>query len=209
MLKNLDDGGPAQERWREPAMTAEAVKALEGLDEAAPVEEVARRLRRLRSAPSGVTAEHHTEAGRDAVMALVTVLRTLGGAKKALDRSVDAHLGQHPDGRIFASLPRAGRVNAVGASISSRASPPSPGPWHARSAGRPAWTPRRSRRRGWRTRPVRQEIGGGPVHTDLVRGDQRAEQQRIMADAVDRLPVLGSVGIQRQVDSRQLGRRQP
>lgn len=70
-------------------------------------------VRRLRAAPPGVTAEHHTEAGQDAVMALVAVLRTLGGVKKDLDRSVDAHLSQHPDGRIFASLPRAGRVNAA------------------------------------------------------------------------------------------------
>jgi len=70
-------------------------------------------VKRLRSAPAGVMAEHHTEAGRDSVIALVTVLRTLGSVKKDLDRSVDAHLGQHPDGRIFTSLPRAGRVNAA------------------------------------------------------------------------------------------------
>ncbi|MFD7620553.1 Tn3 family transposase [Streptomyces sp. NPDC059802] len=45
VLKNLDDGGPAQEALaKAAAMTAEAVKALDGLDEAAPVEEVARRL---------------------------------------------------------------------------------------------------------------------------------------------------------------------
>jgi transposase len=75
-----------------------------------PAEEL---VRRLRSAPSGVIAEHHTEAGRDSVIALVTVLRTLGTVKKDLDRSVDAHLAQHPDGRIFTSLPRAGRVNAA------------------------------------------------------------------------------------------------
>ncbi|WP_200262124.1 transposase [Streptomyces sp. HSG2] len=67
----------------------------------------------LRAAPPGVTAEHHAEAGRDAVMALVAVPRTPAGVKKDLDRSVDAHLGRHPDGRIFASLPRAGRVNAA------------------------------------------------------------------------------------------------
>lgn len=45
VLKNLDDGGPAQEALaKAAAMTGEAVKALEGLDEAAPVEEVVRRL---------------------------------------------------------------------------------------------------------------------------------------------------------------------
>jgi len=70
-------------------------------------------LKRLRQAPDGVTAEHHTEAGRDAVIALVTVLKTLGLVKKDLDRSVGSHLAQHPDGRIFTSLPRAGQINAA------------------------------------------------------------------------------------------------
>jgi transposase len=70
-------------------------------------------LERLRSAPPGVTSEPETEAGRDAVIALVAVLRTLGAVRKDLDRSVDAHLGQHPDGHTFASLPRAGRTNAA------------------------------------------------------------------------------------------------
>ncbi|MDW4911382.1 IS110 family transposase [Streptomyces sp. ADMS] len=70
-------------------------------------------VKRLRSAPAGATDEHATEAGRDSVIALVTVLRTLGTVKKDLDRSVDAHLDQHPDGRLFTSLPRAGRVNAA------------------------------------------------------------------------------------------------
>ncbi|WP_329460591.1 hypothetical protein [Streptomyces sp. NBC_01497] len=45
VLKNLGGGGPVQEALaKAAAMTAKAVKALEGLDEAAPVEEVARRL---------------------------------------------------------------------------------------------------------------------------------------------------------------------
>jgi transposase len=70
-------------------------------------------LERLRAAPPGVTSEPETDAGRDAVIALVTVLRTLGAVKKDLDRSVDAHLAQHPDGHLFASLPRAGRTNAA------------------------------------------------------------------------------------------------
>ena len=42
-----------------------------------------------------------------------TVLRALNGAIKDLDRSVTAHLGKHPDGEIFTSLPRSGRINAV------------------------------------------------------------------------------------------------
>lgn len=70
-------------------------------------------VKRLRAAPAGVMDEHHTEAGRDAVIALVTVLRTLGTVKKDLDRSVDAHLDQHPDAPVFTSLPRSGRVNAA------------------------------------------------------------------------------------------------
>ncbi|MFI5497404.1 IS110 family transposase [Actinoplanes sp. NPDC051859] len=70
-------------------------------------------LQRLRAAPPGVTSELETDAGRDAVIALVAVLRTLGTVKKDLDRSVDAHLCQHPDGPVFASLPRAGRTNAA------------------------------------------------------------------------------------------------
>ena len=68
---------------------------------------------RLRRAPAGVTDEVQTDASRDAVIALVTVLRTLGSVKKDLDRSVAAHLDEHPDGRIFTSLPRSGRVNAA------------------------------------------------------------------------------------------------
>jgi transposase len=70
-------------------------------------------LAKLRSAPAGVAEEHQTEAGRDAVIALTTVLRTLGVVKKDLDHSVEAHLDQHPDAKIFTSLPRAGRVNAA------------------------------------------------------------------------------------------------
>ncbi|MEU8976956.1 IS110 family transposase [Streptomyces monashensis] len=70
-------------------------------------------LKRLRRAPDGVSAEHHTEAARDSVISLVTVLKTLGLVKKDLDRSVTSHLTQHPDGRIFTALPRAGQVNAA------------------------------------------------------------------------------------------------
>ena len=70
-------------------------------------------LARLRAAPAGVTDEALTEALRDAVLALVTVLRALNGALKDLGRSVAAHLGEHPDGKIFTSLPRSGRINAA------------------------------------------------------------------------------------------------
>jgi transposase len=70
-------------------------------------------LARLRSAPAGTTLESLTEALRDAVLAAVAVLTALNAAVKNLDRSTAAHLGEHPDGAIFTSLPRSGQVNAA------------------------------------------------------------------------------------------------
>jgi transposase len=68
---------------------------------------------RLRSAPAGTTDSDLVEAVRNAVLALVAVLRTLGEVRKDLDRSVTAHLGEHPDAAIFTSLPRSGQINAA------------------------------------------------------------------------------------------------
>jgi transposase len=70
-------------------------------------------LERLRAAPAGTLDETLTEAVRDAVLALVAVLTALGVARKDLDRSVVAHLGEHPDAKIFTSLPRSGQINAA------------------------------------------------------------------------------------------------
>jgi transposase len=70
-------------------------------------------LTRLRSAPAGATGEALTEALRDAVLAAVGVLTALNASVKTLDRSAAAHLGEHPDGAIFTSLPRSGQVNAA------------------------------------------------------------------------------------------------
>ena len=70
-------------------------------------------LTRLRQAPTGTGDETLTEAVHDAVLALVAVLTAIGGALKNLDRSVAAHLGEHPDGPIFTSLPRSGQINAA------------------------------------------------------------------------------------------------
>ncbi|GLZ09078.1 IS110 family transposase [Actinomadura sp. NBRC 104412] len=70
-------------------------------------------LERLRSAPAGATGQALTEALRDAVLSLVTVLRALNTAVKDLDRSTAAHLGEHPDGQIVTSLPRSGQSNAA------------------------------------------------------------------------------------------------
>jgi transposase len=68
-------------------------------------------LDRLRQAPPGSTGEALTEALRDAVLALAAVLRALNSAIKDLDRSAAAHLGEHPDGPIFTSLPRPGHAD--------------------------------------------------------------------------------------------------
>jgi transposase len=70
-------------------------------------------LARLRAAPTGTLDETLCEAVRDAVTALVTMLKALNTALKDLSRSVIAHLGEHPDSEIFTSLPRSGQINAA------------------------------------------------------------------------------------------------
>jgi len=70
-------------------------------------------LSRLRHAPTGTQDDTLTEAVHDAVLAMVAVLTAVGSALKNLDRSVAAHLGEHPDGPIFTSLPRSGQINAA------------------------------------------------------------------------------------------------
>jgi transposase len=70
-------------------------------------------LARLHAAPAGLCGTVEVEARRDAVLALVRVLRALNQAIKDLDRSVVAHLGEHPDAATFTSLPRSGQVNAA------------------------------------------------------------------------------------------------
>jgi transposase len=70
-------------------------------------------LTRLRSAPTGTSDPHLTTALKDAVLAMVGVIGAVNAAVKNLDTSVAARLGEHPDGAIFASLPRSGRINAA------------------------------------------------------------------------------------------------
>jgi transposase len=70
-------------------------------------------LERLRAAPAGVADFAQTVTGRDAVLAMVKVLRALNAAIKGLERSIHARLDEHPDGKVFTSLPRSGRVNAA------------------------------------------------------------------------------------------------
>jgi len=70
-------------------------------------------LARLRQAPPGIIDGPEAEARRDTVLALVRVLRALGRAIKDLDRSIAAHLDEHPDAEVFRSLPRSGQINAA------------------------------------------------------------------------------------------------
>jgi transposase len=70
-------------------------------------------LARLRGAPTGTLDATLCEAVRDAVLALVTVVKAMVGALKDLDRSTIATLGEHPDAPIFTSLPRSGQINAA------------------------------------------------------------------------------------------------
>lgn len=70
-------------------------------------------LARLRAAPEGIADGPEVEARRDAVLGYVKVIRALNASIKNLDRSVAAHLGEHPDGEIFTSLPRSGNINAA------------------------------------------------------------------------------------------------
>jgi transposase len=70
-------------------------------------------LTRLRTAAPGTLDEALTPALRDAVLALVTVLKALNAAIKDVTRSVSDRLAEHPDGKIFTSLPRSGKVSAA------------------------------------------------------------------------------------------------
>lgn len=70
-------------------------------------------LERLRSAPAGLADGPESAARRDAVLAMVRLLRALNRSIKDLDRSVVAHLDEHPDAVVFRSLPRAGQVSAA------------------------------------------------------------------------------------------------
>jgi transposase len=70
-------------------------------------------LTRLRAAPAGTTDPHLTVALQDAVLALAGVVKAVNTAVTDLDKSVAARLGEHPDGKIFTSLPRSGQINAA------------------------------------------------------------------------------------------------
>lgn len=70
-------------------------------------------LARLRAAPPGTLDPDLTGAVRDTVIALVMVITTVNAAIKQLEGSITTRLGEHPDGAIFTSLPRSGRINAA------------------------------------------------------------------------------------------------
>src|SRR5207245_9912993 len=68
---------------------------------------------RLRRAPAGITAVAETAARKAAVLAYVGVIASLNAAIKDPDHEVATALGAHPDGQIFAYLPRSGLINAA------------------------------------------------------------------------------------------------
>lgn len=70
-------------------------------------------LARLRNAPEGITDGLETQARRECVLGYVRVLRALIESIKVLDRQIDVLLKEHPDGKVFMSFPRAGRINAA------------------------------------------------------------------------------------------------
>jgi len=70
-------------------------------------------LNRLHAAPEGIGDGPEANARRDAVLGYVTVIRALNTSIKSLERSIAARLGEHPDGEVFTSLPRSGRINAA------------------------------------------------------------------------------------------------
>ncbi|MGH2690991.1 MAG: IS110 family transposase, partial [Actinomycetota bacterium] len=70
-------------------------------------------LARLRKAPPGIASGAEAKARGDTVLVFVRVIRGLNGAIKDLERSIATRLGEHPDAKIFTSLPRSGRINAA------------------------------------------------------------------------------------------------
>jgi transposase len=70
-------------------------------------------LARLRPAPAGAAGPALTMALGTAVLPLAAVPRALNTAVTDPGRSATAHLGEHPDGEIFTSLPRSGQINAA------------------------------------------------------------------------------------------------
>lgn len=70
-------------------------------------------LARLRAAPTGTTDPTVCAALAEAVLAMVATLTVLGDTLKSMGKTVTATLGEHPDGKVFTSLPRSGQINAA------------------------------------------------------------------------------------------------
>ena len=70
-------------------------------------------LTRLRKAPPGMATGAEAKARGETVLVFVRMIRGLNRAIKDLERSIATRLGEHPDAKIFASLPRSGRINAA------------------------------------------------------------------------------------------------
>lgn len=68
---------------------------------------------KLRAAPEGIIRGAEPGARAQSVLALVAVIRTLNLSIKQLKGSIGALLDEHPDAKIFTSLPRSGKVNAA------------------------------------------------------------------------------------------------
>lgn len=74
---------------------------------------VAELLAKLHAAPAGVVGAVEGEARGECVKALVRALKVLLPQIKELEGAVAVALGEHPDGALFKSFPRAGEVNAA------------------------------------------------------------------------------------------------
>lgn len=70
-------------------------------------------LERLRSAPRGLVGPVESEARGECVKALVRALQVILPQISELEGAVAVALGEHPDGALFKSFPRAGEVNAA------------------------------------------------------------------------------------------------
>ena len=137
---------------------------------------------RLRAAPAGLIGSVEAEARRDAVWALVGVLTALNIAIKELDRSILAHLGEHPDARVFTSLPRSGKLNAaqVLAEWATAAQPTTARrrwrvwPARLRSPAAPASTPRSASARRATSGCARRSASSPTTPTMPARGQPRS-----------------------------------
>lgn len=70
-------------------------------------------VRRLNTAAPGRIHGPAAEGYAVAAAGYVAIIRTLNEQIDILDREIDAALGEHPDGEIFSSFPRSGRINAA------------------------------------------------------------------------------------------------